>query len=155
VSGDQHGSPIPGSDRPDILTFGRWLGGLIAMEQTTELIEIKVRRQQIPATEIDDRLMPGFALVVATGLNHAHVFMLDPGLAARGSDDPQEHGDPTAKADPAKISLFAAIRNEFLKKLMEKLSLRFRPKSRAGHVFSITYAARNRKNVKHGLVTLA
>jgi hypothetical protein len=61
------------------------------MEQTAELIEIKVRRQQILATEIDDGLMPGFALVIAIGLNHAHVFVLDPGLAARGSGDPQEH----------------------------------------------------------------
>ena len=93
VSCDQHGSPIPGSNRPDIVTFGRWLGGFVTMEQTAELIEIKVRRQQILATEIDDGLMPGFALVVAIGLNDAHVFVLDPPFATGGSDDPQEHGD--------------------------------------------------------------
>ena len=90
------------------------------MEQTVELIEIKVRRQQILATEIDDGLMPGFALVVAIGFDHAHVFVLDPGLATRGSDDPQEHGNPTAKADPARIRLFSAIRNQFLNMLMGK-----------------------------------
>ena len=86
MSGDQHGSPIPGSHRANIVTFDRWLAGFIAMEQTAELIEIKMRRQQILTTEIDDGLMPGFALVVAIGLNDAHVFVLDPPLAAGSSD---------------------------------------------------------------------
>ena len=67
------------------------------MEQTAALIEIKMRRQQILATEIDDGLMPGFALVVAIGLNDADVFVLDPPFATGGSDDPQEHGDPPPK----------------------------------------------------------
>ena len=97
VSGDQHGSPIPGSNRPDIISFGRWLARFITMKQTAELIEIKVRRQQILATEIDDGLMPGFALMVAIGLNDADVFVLDPPFATGGSDDPQEHGDPPPK----------------------------------------------------------
>ena len=82
------------------------------MEQTVELIEIKMRRQQILATEIDDGLMPGFALVVAIGLNDAHVFVLDPPLAAGSSDNPQEHRD-SPKTDPARIKLFAVIRNFF------------------------------------------
>jgi hypothetical protein len=48
--------------------------------------------------------MPSFAVVVAIGLNHAHVFVLDPTLAAGSSDHPQEHRRPCLEIVPAIIS---------------------------------------------------
>jgi hypothetical protein len=80
------------------------------MEQAAQLVEIKMRRQQILAAEIDDGLMPSFAVVVAIGLNHAHVFVLDPTLAAGSSDHPQEHRRPCLKTVPASISETSLIR---------------------------------------------
>ena len=43
-----------------------------------QLVEIKIRCQQILAAEIDDGLMLGSALGVAISLNDAHAFVLDP-----------------------------------------------------------------------------
>ena len=49
-----------------------------------------MRRQQIPAPEIENGAMARLA-VLAEGFDHAHVLVLD-AFAAGGADHPQEHG---------------------------------------------------------------
>ena len=49
----------------------------IAVQQTGKLVEIKMPRQQIPAAEIDDRVVTGLAAGVAIGFDHAYVFAFD------------------------------------------------------------------------------
>src|SRR4249920_3529262 len=63
----------------------------IAVQQTGKLLEIKMPRQQIPAAEIDDRVVTGLAAGVAIGFDHAYVFAFD-ALADGRSDQAQKHG---------------------------------------------------------------
>ena len=63
----------------------------IAVQQTGKLVEIKMPRQQIPAAEIDDRVVTGLAAGVAIGFDHAYVFAFD-ALADGRSDQAQKHG---------------------------------------------------------------
>ena len=90
-TGRQHRTPIPRSDRTDIRAVDAIVAGVIAMQQPAQLAEIEMRRQHIPAAEIDDGAMSVLARMVAIGFDHAHVFALDPFGAAAGSDHAQEH----------------------------------------------------------------
>jgi hypothetical protein len=83
------------------------------VQQTAELAQIEMRRQQIPAAEIDHRAVPRLAIMIAIGLDHAEIFALY-ALADGGSHHAQEH-DPVAQIDgkyvPATVSAVRAIRN--------------------------------------------
>ena len=58
MTGDQHRPPVPRSDSTDIVVGDELgIGSRLAMEQTVQLVEIKMRGQQVLATEIDDGLM--------------------------------------------------------------------------------------------------
>ena len=46
----QQRTPVPRSDRPDILVRDAIIAGRIAMQQTAELAKIEVLRQPIPET---------------------------------------------------------------------------------------------------------
>jgi len=77
------------------------------MQQSRQLLEIEVLTQKVLASEIDDGAVLGFAILVAKGLNQAHIFVRDP-VAASGSDHAQEHGLPLFC--PCLLNVFVAIR---------------------------------------------
>jgi hypothetical protein len=58
---------------------------------------------------------------------------------------------PTAKTDPANISLFVAIRNQFVKNVMEKLSYVFGKKAEPITCFQLLTERETHQDVKHGL----
>jgi len=91
LTGRQDRPPIPRTDGGDVLAAHGSIGSHIAVQQAAELVEIKMRRQQIPAAEIDDGAVTGLAVVVAIGFDHAHIVALD-ALADGRSDQAQEHG---------------------------------------------------------------
>src|SRR5215831_21345421 len=62
----------------------------IAVQRPAELAEIEMRCQKIAAAEIDHRPMPRLAVVVAIGLDHAHIFALH-ALADVRPDHAQKH----------------------------------------------------------------
>jgi hypothetical protein len=86
----------------DVISVGR-----IAVQQTPELAKIKMRRQQIPATQINDGAVLGLAVVVAIGFDHTHIFVLGRFAAAAGFDHAQEHRAPSQKSVPAIIPVCA------------------------------------------------
>jgi hypothetical protein len=49
----------------------------MAMQQMPQLRQIEMRREQILATEIENRAVLGFAGPVAIGFDYAHVFALE------------------------------------------------------------------------------
>ena len=108
------------------------------MQQTAQFIEIKMSRQEIFATEIDDGLMPGFAGVVAISFHDTHIFVLNPALAAGSSDYPQEHRRHCLKLCLRYSAHLTAIRNRNLGKMQKKLSLQIRAQRLVGYVFSMT-----------------
>ena len=73
------------------------------MQQTAELVEIKMPRQQVPAAEIDDRAVTGLAVGIAIGFDHTYVFAFD-ALADGRSDQAQKHG-PFAGISRKTVSL--------------------------------------------------
>jgi hypothetical protein len=60
------------------------------MQQTVQLVEIEMRRQQIAAAEIDHGAVLRLAGLVAIGLHQAHILALH-ALADGRPDDAQEH----------------------------------------------------------------
>jgi len=86
----QHRSPVPRRDRANVLTPDGAIRNRLAMEQTHQLVEVEMRRQQVPAAEIEHRAMPRLA-VLPKRFDDPHIFVLDP-FAAGGADHPQEHG---------------------------------------------------------------
>ncbi len=61
------------------------------MQETAQLVEIKMRRQQIAAAKIDHGAVLRLASVVAISLDHADIVALH-ALADGRPDDAQEHG---------------------------------------------------------------
>src|SRR5215831_182482 len=86
---DQHRAPVPGSDRSHVLAFDA-ISLFLAMQQTPQLRQIEMRREQILAAKIENGAVLGFARPVAIGFDEAHVFALD-ALADGCPHDPQEH----------------------------------------------------------------
>ena len=86
----QHRAPIPRSDRLHILAGGGIVLG-IAMQQTPQLRQIQMRREQILAAEIENGAVLGFAGPVAIGFDHAHVFALK-AVADGCPHNPEKHG---------------------------------------------------------------
>ena len=107
--------PIPRANGGNALAAYGSISSRIAVQQTAELVEIKMPCQQIPATEIDDRVVTGLAVGIAIGLDHADVFAFD-AFADGRSDQAQKH-DPIAGTSAetcpcnsyAMISRFAII----------------------------------------------
>ena len=87
----QHRAPIPCADRTHILAFDRIITSLLAMQETPQLRQIEMRREQILATEIENRAVLGFAGPVAIGFDDAYVFALE-AVADGCPHNPQEHG---------------------------------------------------------------
>src|SRR5207245_2760785 len=83
--------PIPRANGSNALAAHGAIRGRIAVQQTAELVEIKMLRQQISAAEIDDRAVTGLAVGVAIGFDHADVFAFDV-LADGRSHQAQKHG---------------------------------------------------------------
>src|ERR1700741_4709634 len=84
----EHPAPVPGADGTDIIAL--WFRRPISVQKSRQLLDIEVLTQNILASQIDDRAMLGFALLVTIGFNQADVFVLD-AVAAGGSDHEQEH----------------------------------------------------------------
>jgi len=61
------------------------------MQQTAQLVEIKMRRKHVAAAEIDDSAVLRLAGVVAIGLDYADIVALH-AFADSCPDDAQEHG---------------------------------------------------------------
>src|SRR6516162_3031312 len=97
----QHRAPIPRSDRLDVLASGG-IAPVIAMQQTLQFRQIEMRREQILATEIEDRAVLGFARLVAIGFDDAYVFALE-AVADGCPHNPQEHG--RGGSESGKLSL--------------------------------------------------
>ena len=87
----QHRSPIPCAERIDIRALDAVRRDRIAVQETAQLVEIKMRRQQITAAEIDHGAVLRLAGVVAISLDHAHIVALH-ALADSCPDDAKEHG---------------------------------------------------------------
>src|ERR1700745_2767855 len=83
------------ADGTDIIAL--WFRRPISVQKSRQLLDIEVLTQNILASQIDDRAMLGFALLVTIGFNQADVFVLD-AVAAGGSDHAQEHGLPFVPA---------------------------------------------------------
>ena len=62
------------------------------MQQAHQLVEIEMRRQQVPSPEIEHRAMPCLA-VLTKGFDDPHILVRH-AFAAGGTDHPQEHGLP-------------------------------------------------------------
>lgn len=83
--------PIPRPNGGNARAAHGSISSRIAVQQTGKLVEIKMPRQQIPAAEIDDRVVTGLAAGVAIGFDHAYVFAFD-AFADGRSDQAQKHG---------------------------------------------------------------
>ena len=105
----QHRAPVPGSDRSHVLALDA-IGVLVAMQQTPQLRQIEMRREQILATKIDNGAVLGFAGAVAIGFDEAHVFALD-ALADGCPHDPQEHSGAPGATCPCNVCEITLIRN--------------------------------------------
>ena len=86
----QHRSPVPRRHGVNVLAPDRALRCRFAMQQARQLGEVEMRRQQVLATQIEDRAMARLA-ALAIGFDHPHILVLD-AVAAGGPDDAQEHG---------------------------------------------------------------
>src|SRR5712692_7694758 len=72
----QHRSPIPRAERIDILALDAVRRDRIAMQETAQLVEIEMRRQQIAAAEINHSAVLRLASRITIGLDHADIVAL-------------------------------------------------------------------------------
>src|SRR6516165_8444771 len=112
---DQHRAPVPGCDRSHVLAFDA-ISLLLAMQQTPQLRQIEMRREQILAAKIENGAVLGFAGLIAIASTRRTYSRLTPlltvALTTRRNIDPAP--PIPAKHVPAtsmKFCRFAIVNN--------------------------------------------